>query len=232
MPRPGSHASRDWPLLQAALAAHGAPPLPAGARRMLARAHRAIDRQQRAEHQHLHFMRTDPDQPSSEAWAGSVRHIRESGLRAVRALQRWRGEPRDKDALAELVRALALAAHTVRDSFSDGHTQRHPGTLHIERVKDFKGAGPVRLVLGFLWHIPKDLATELPPHADAARRSGAADDAVRDLAGLVAHASRYGPQDAPHVFERRFAAFQEQHLRPAGTTDPRPRLARAVPQRA
>ncbi|MCA1813797.1 MAG: hypothetical protein LC624_07590 [Halobacteriales archaeon] len=67
MPRPGSHASRDWPLIQAALVAEAGLSLPPHARRLLGRVHHHIDRRQRGEEQHLHFMRRAPDQSGTPA---------------------------------------------------------------------------------------------------------------------------------------------------------------------
>lgn len=76
-------------------------------------------------------------------------------------------------------------------------------------------------------------AMELPTRAEAARRALAADCAVGELAALVARASLYGPEDAPHVFERCFAEFRRAHLHPAGGGHaPAPPARRAVPQRA
>jgi hypothetical protein len=220
MPRPGSHASRDWPLAQAALAAAGGMSLPPGARRMMARAHRAIDSRQRSEDQREHFMRTGPAQGQREAWGDAVRHVEASAFAAVRALRRWRGEPRDKDALAELVRALAQAAHAVRDSFSDGHVERD-AQMRIRSLGTLHGLHPLRALVRVLGHVPRDLAMEVPGD----RRTAAADQAVGDLFALVAHASLYGPADAPHVFERGFARFARAHLGQA--PDPR-----SVPQAA
>ncbi|MCA1813798.1 MAG: hypothetical protein LC624_07595 [Halobacteriales archaeon] len=99
-------------------------------------------------------------------------------------------------------------------------------------MKNFKGDGPLHLVLGFLWHIPKDLAMELPPHREAAARAEQADEAVAELAGLVVHASLYGPADAPHVFDRRFEDFVREHLHRDGAGPVPHRAPRSVPQRA
>lgn len=113
--------------------------------------------------------RRDGAPPESRA----LRELHGQGHSAFLALRRWRGEPRDEEALAQAVRALGEAAAQL--------------------------------------------------HALAPDR---AEWAFRDFAWAAAHAAKFGPEDAPVVFERGFEAFAKRHL--AALLPPAPRNAQGA----
>lgn len=219
MPRAGVHARRDLATLRPALAALGLAVTEDFERALLDR-HRAIDRNQDEEDQHLHFMRGHDEQDAPEALRRALGHARACAEAALGKLADDLERPGPNARLA-LARALADALHVVRDSYSSGHATRAPrGTGPVVAMRAWELDRRAERGFGLVHVLRHDLRFERP-FAWFAREVRASDAAVADLVLLLSDAARAPAPERRARFEEAWARFVEERFLPPSRPMPR-----------
>ena len=213
MARAGVHARRDLALLRPALAALGLPVPRTFARALLLR-HRAIDKNQEEEDQHLHFMRGSDDEDATKALAEAVGYAKVRARDAAERLADALRAPRDEGRVSALAKALADAMHVVRDSYSSGHATREPhGVGPVVALRAWESDNQPERGFGLVHALRHDLRFETP-FAWFSHEVRASDAAVADLLALLREVAMSPPEARPAVFEERWRGFVARRFLP------------------
>lgn len=206
MPRAAVHARHDAPLIRHGLASLGLA-VPADFKEILLTLHRDLDANVPDGTEFRHAMRARGE-PPDVALAAALAHVRDCAALAAKHIQAaLQAEGSPEVLLRAGLLNLGMACHAVRDSYSTGHTRRHPrpGGAWIADVRSWHRAKKPQHGFG-LAHVLDDIRFEFPLSL-VAPEVRASDRAVGALVLLVVRAV-----ERPGSFEAAWEAFAQERF--------------------